>query len=108
MRYRPLIPLLLALTFMVAPITAQAAASDEFEAGMRAFKQQDYRQALYHFTRAEKAGMRDARLHYNLGAVFYRLEQYAESRAYFEKLQNHPRLGALSTLITPPACATIP
>ncbi len=96
MRYRLLI-LLLVLPFLFSPMTARASPADyEFEAGVRAFGEQDYRQALYHFTRAENVGMRDARLDYNLGAVFYRLEHYAESRRYFEKLQGHPTLGALA------------
>ena len=97
MRYRFLIPLLLALAFSISPTAAAASpADDEFESGARAFREQDYRQALYHFTRAENAGMRDARLDYNLGAAFYRLEEYDESRRYFEKLQGHATLGALA------------
>ena len=97
MRYRLLIPLLLALAFWISPTASAASlADDEFENGARAFREQDYRQALYHFTLAENAGMRDARLDYNLGAVFYRLEEYDESRRYFEKLQGHATLGALA------------
>jgi tetratricopeptide (TPR) repeat protein len=96
MRHHLLI-LLLLLPLLISPAAAAASpADDEFDAGARAFREQDYRQALYHFTRAEKAGMRAARLDYNFGVVFYRLEQYAESRRYFEKLQGHPTLGALA------------
>lgn len=96
MRHHLLI-LLLALPLLISPAAAAASpADDEFDAGARAFREQDYRQALYHFTRAEKAGMRAARLDYNFGVVLYRLEQYAESRRYFEKLQGHPTLGALA------------
>ena len=92
-----LLILLSMLSFLISPTAiAASAADDEFDAGTRAFKQQDYRQALYHFTRAENAGMRDARLDYNFGVVFYRLEEYSESRRYFEKLQDHPTLGALA------------
>ena len=92
-----LLILLSMLSFLISPTAiAASAADDEFDAGTRAFKQQDYRQALYHFTRAESAGMRDARLDYNFGVVFYRLEEYSESRRYFEKLQDHPTLGALA------------
>jgi hypothetical protein len=77
MRHHLLI-LLLALPLLISPAAAAASpADDEFDAGARAFREQDYRQALYHFTRAEKAGMRAARLDYNFGVVLYRLEQYA-------------------------------
>ena len=97
MRYRLLIPLLLSLPFcLFAASAAATTADDEFDAGARAFRAQDYRQALVYFTRAENAGMREPRLDYNLGAVFYRLQQYDDSRRYFEKLQGHPTLGALA------------
>ena len=96
MRYRFLI-LLLMLPLLISPVAAQASpVDDEFTAGARAFREQDYRQALYHFSRAEKAGMRAARLDYNFGVVFYRLQQYAQSRRYFEKLLDHPKFGALA------------
>ena len=94
MRCYFLIPLLLWLQFSFASVAA--APEDDFDAGARAFREQDYRLALYHFSRAEKAGMRDARLDYNLGVIFYRLEEYDQSRRYFAKLQGHPKLGALA------------
>ena len=98
MRFRLTIHLLLSL-LMLASGAASAAtpvpvAEDEFDAGMRSFRAGDYEEALEHFTRAESSGMRDARLDYNLGAVFYRLQQFDRSRFYFEKLLDHPTLGA--------------
>jgi len=35
-------------------------------------------------------------LRYNLGSVCYKLEQYEQSRAYFQQLQEHQRLGAIA------------
>ena len=97
MRHHSVFVHLLALVLLLSAATSAASpVDDEFEAGTRAFRAQDYRQALFHFTRAENAGMQDARLDYNFGVVFYRLEQYPESRRYFEKLQGHPTLGALA------------
>ncbi len=88
--------LLLIFTFALPPASAQTAASGYFEAGTRAFKQQNYRQALEQFRRAEDGGMQDARLDYNLGSVYYRLGEYASSRTYFEKLVDHAQLDALA------------
>jgi tetratricopeptide (TPR) repeat protein len=95
MHYRLLLTLLVLLPLVLPALAASPAAEAEFEAGTHAFKAQEYRRALDHFERAEQAGMSEARLFYNLGAVHYRLENYERSRGYFERLLDHPRLGAL-------------
>ncbi|MDH3762271.1 MAG: tetratricopeptide repeat protein [Gammaproteobacteria bacterium] len=87
------------LFFILLPVTLTAAAASpaaDFDDGTRAFNQKNYRQALEYFKQAESAGMRDARLDYNLGSVYYRLGQYDSSRHYFEKLVDHPSLGGLA------------
>ena len=95
MEFRLTILLILFLASSVSSAaTPNPVAEEEFNAGLRNFRAQQYEQALEHFTRAESVGMRDARLDYNLGAVFYRLQQYGRSRQYFEKLLDHPTLGA--------------
>ena len=95
MHYRLLLPLLVLLPLVLPALAASPSAETEFEAGTRAFKAEKYQQALDHFERAERAGMSDARLFYNLGAVHYRLAEYERSRRYFERLLDHPQLGAL-------------
>jgi tetratricopeptide (TPR) repeat protein len=87
------------LFFILLPATLTAAAASpaaDFEAGNRAFIEKNYQQALQYFNQAASAGMRDARLDYNLGSVYYRLGQYDSSRHYFEKLVDHPNLGGLA------------
>ena len=95
MLYRLLLPLIVLLPLVLPALAASPAAETEFEAGTRAFKAEKYQQALDHFERAEQAGMSEARLFYNLGAVHYRLDNYDRSRRYFERLLDHPQLGAL-------------
>ena len=90
------LPLALLATLVLPPAAAQTPATNHFETGTQAFKQKQYRQALEYFRRAEDGGMQDARLDYNLGSVYYRLEDYASSRRYFDKLVAHPKLGALA------------
>lgn len=72
---------------------ALAAPSDDFDAGMESFSQADYSKALEHFKRAEKAGLKDPQIYYNLGSVYYKLKQYNLSKRYFEKLAGNKSLG---------------
>ena len=76
--------------------SALAAPSDDFGAGVRYFKNNNFQLALENFKRAEDAGMQSAQLDYNLGSVYYRLEQYEISKRYFEKLTSNNNLAALA------------
>ena len=96
MFYRSLLLLIALLPLVLPTAAASPSADDEFDAGTRAFRAGQYRQALEHFERVERSGGSDARLDYNLGAVHYRLANYDRSRGYFERLVDHPRLGALA------------
>ena len=73
-----------------------ASPSDDFDAGMQSFTQGNYDQALEHFKRAEKGGMKTAQLSYNLGSVYYRLKQFELSKGCFEKLIPHKNLRHLA------------
>lgn len=85
------------LVFILAPTSiALAKPSDDFNAGIQFFTQGNYGQALEHFKRAEKGGIKIANLSYNLGSVYYRLKQYELSKRYFEKLTRDKNLGHLA------------
>ena len=87
---------ILFILIMVKVSAVIAAPSDDFDAGVKSFTKQNYAQALDHFLRAENGGMADARLLYNLGSVYYKLEQYERSKSYFESLVDDENLGALA------------
>lgn len=64
------------------------------------FQQKDYLQAKEYFTRAllksEEQGEVPASLYYNIGTVCYKLEQYEQSRSYYEKLLTDKKLNAVA------------
>ena len=64
------------------------------------YQQKDYLQAKQYFTyalqKSEDKGDVSASLYYNLGSVCYKLEQYEQSRSYFEKLQDNKKLNAIA------------
>ena len=63
---------------------------------MQSFTEGNYRQALEHFKRAEKGGMKTALIRYNLGSVYYRLKQYQLSKRYFKKLTHNKKIVHLA------------
>ena len=83
--------LILAATFSRPAISSP---QDEFDVGIELFNKGDYAQALIYFTRAESGGMASAQLIYNLGSTYYKLEQFENSRRYFEILVDDKNLGA--------------
>lgn len=84
------------ILIMVKVSAVIAAPSDDFDAGVKSFTNENYEQALDHFLRAENGGMADARLLYNFGSVYYKLEQYERSKSYFESLVDDDNFGALA------------
>ena len=71
-------------------------ARTSLEQGVQAFRNGDYEQALQHFGHARELGVDTPGLHYNLGATYYRLGRYSESRGEFEQLLRVPRLAPLA------------
>ena len=66
---------------------------DDFNAGIDAFQQNQYSQALEFFLKAKSDGLDNAQLNYNLASVYYKLEQYPLSRRYFKTLLSDPALA---------------
>jgi len=79
--------LLGALVLVSAPATA-ASSRDAFEAGVAAFRDGDYQQALDHFLAAQQAGLSSRALLYDLGATYFRLGRYAEAERVFSRLRD--------------------
>ena len=83
------------LLFSYSP-AALASPAEDLASGIEFFTQGDYSKAKKLFIRAEKNGLNSPELIYNLGSVFYKLEQYKISRKYFEKLRLDKNLGYLA------------
>jgi hypothetical protein len=91
-RLRHLILFLLLLSIITGG-QALALPVDDFNAGINAFQQNQYSQALEFFLKAKSEGLDSPQLNYNLASVYYRLEQYQLSRVYFKTLLSDPALA---------------
>lgn len=72
---------LLALLFIALPTPAPASPGD----AMRLYEKGDYTQAVEILQAEIKNSPDDARLHYNLGNVYYRLKSWDEARREFDR-----------------------
>ncbi|MGJ8686860.1 MAG: tetratricopeptide repeat protein [Spongiibacteraceae bacterium] len=80
------------------PLTANAAASADYDLGKLAFREGDYALALSHFSRAEQTGEQAPSLYYNLGVTHYKLGDFPSARLYFEQLLAYETWTALAIL----------
>lgn len=71
-------------------------ASDYFQQGIAAFKNDNYQQALEAFDRSQQAGLNTTALIYNFGVSYYRLGRYADAEMAFKKLFDRPKMTALA------------
>ncbi|MET0068947.1 MAG: tetratricopeptide repeat protein [Candidatus Thiodiazotropha sp.] len=88
-----LTPLLLLLVF---PTLHADQGLSVFQEAMRAYKAGDYAQARAGFERAESLGMAKPALYYNLGVVYFQLEQWEKAFAAFRKTANYPKMAPLA------------
>jgi hypothetical protein len=79
-----------------APGHAASEADAAFDAGIRASRAGNDREALKQFQHAQAAGLERAALHYNLGVTHYRLGNYLAARSSFQRLARHETLAALA------------
>ncbi len=86
----------LALYFIVltglAPVSlaSDSTANPDFEAGVEAFGKGDLATARAHFEQARADGLNSPSLLYNLGVVYFRLEQHDSAEAVFRELLDTP------------------
>ena len=96
MRGTKFLRLSLIATLLVQACSALNSPSDDFTSGIQLFEKGSYAQALERFNRAEKDGMDNSLLTYNLGSVHYKLKHYQLSKSYFIKLINDNSLGPVA------------
>ncbi len=81
-----------ALTAQLTPTAADATgARTEFEAGERAFREDDYALALTHFRRAMQLAPRDA-VRFNLAVCLERLGRFREAQREYDAAAHSPQL----------------
>ena len=78
------------LLTLLLPAAAPAETTPFFQAGVEAFQQGEYEQALKYFRRARARGINIAQLYYNLGSTYYKLGRYREAAEEFENVVNRP------------------
>lgn len=78
--------LLLLVTTVSA--AAQDAGSFQYQQGIEASQDGDYRQALQHFENARRQGKDSATLTYNLAVTHYKLNQLDQAQALFQELRD--------------------
>ncbi|MEX0959229.1 MAG: tetratricopeptide repeat protein [Burkholderiales bacterium] len=79
-----------------APSHAAAETDPAFQAGIRASRAGNDREALRQFERAKAAGIDRPALYYNLGVTHYRLGNYAAARENFQRLTADGKMAALA------------
>jgi len=79
--------LVLILSALLNSVSVLAAPADtDFANGIKAFKSGKYQQAITMFEKARQAGNHSSALYYNLGASYYKTQQYAKSEQAFRRL----------------------
>jgi tetratricopeptide (TPR) repeat protein len=78
------------------PAIANADFIDSYQAGVAAFREGKYEEALMYFNRAENQGINTPNLHYNLGATFYKTKRYDQAEKRFQKLTDLPEWKPLA------------
>lgn len=87
-----------ALVLLVIPpgIEARDTGDDRFRAGVEAFREQRYADALEHFRRARALGVDTPALHYNMGVSYYRLDRLDPAATAFRRAARFPEIRALA------------
>ena len=91
-----LIAVFAAIWLLLCPSAALASAGDDYEAGIRLFKEGDYHSAITRFESARNAGMSTAALYFNLGSAYFKIGKYAESKRYFNRVVEYPEKRPLA------------
>ncbi|MDI9246599.1 tetratricopeptide repeat protein [Marinobacter sp. CHS3-4] len=78
------------LMFWGTCFAEQPSAQEEFREGISAFQAGDLKTARHHLETARQSGLASSALFYNLGVVYFRLDEYDESQAAFSRLLDTP------------------
>ncbi len=79
----------LLLLILLVPAMAAATAPDWYQAGVDAFQEGKYKEALTFFKRAQSEGIDTPNLRYNIGAAYYKTGQYEAAGKEFQKLADY-------------------
>ncbi len=88
---------LVAMSFTIGASALVVAQLPPSRAGVNAFNEGEYAQALEYFRQAEQAGNEALSLQYNIAVSLYRLGQYSEARERFLLLGEHDDWRVLTT-----------
>lgn len=80
---------LLLILFLLS-FNVTAASNDDFDKGVKHFKQQEYKQATKFFTQAYQKGLKTAALFHNLGVSYLKLGDYRQAEKYFKLAAGFP------------------
>jgi tetratricopeptide (TPR) repeat protein len=78
------------------PVSAPASMQDDFAAGVAAARRQEHAAALRYFEAAEREGMREPLLYYNLGVSYYREGRLDQAESAFQRATESTKLAALA------------
>lgn len=70
--------------------------ASDFDAGVQAFKAQDYAQAIVYFEQAQAQGIDSPVLHYNLAVSYFKQQRYDQAKQSFELAAQQDTLAAIS------------
>ena len=84
------------LIILLIPTMATANQPDYFQAGVKAFQEGKYEEAVSYFQQASEEGEDKPQLNYNLGAAYFKTGQYERSEKEFKKLTYLPGWQALA------------
>ena len=80
--------------------TYSAYAKDQqhfFQDGVKAFKNKNYTKALGDFARAQKTGMKETKLYYNIAVCYYKLGKYGKANDFFRIAARDKRFRQLTS-----------
>lgn len=75
---------------------APSAGDTDFNAGVKQFKNKEYKTALNYFLKAKKAGMKKNSLYFNIAVSYYKLGNYNKSRTYFKQLSKKKKFSQIA------------
>jgi len=88
-----MVAILVCLTYPTLSISANDI--DNFELGKKAFNNKFYTKALEYFDLSKSSGVTSISLTYNLAVTHYKLENYEQSRIYFNEIRENPKMTRL-------------
>ena len=84
------------IVLMMISVDVLASAKDDFKQGVNFFNSENYSAAVKKFESANKQGMRNTALYYNLGSAYFKLKNYKKSEDYYKILKKQPKMKSLA------------